>query len=190
MPVIEDNYILGGAERDQPLLWQVTVPVAAHHLVDTCDEAMHAVLGPGTARALKSFGHNDKGVHYLLLRGGTGVHTDTAYTRYTMQLVLRNDGTRIRGLPRLDGPPESWHPPMAPGVMYCLDTHSPHQGCPDPRMNPPARGYMKAVIAVDRDNPLDPEDAWLLLSGYLLRQFADFPVTRRPPRGAAARAGG
>ena len=193
MPVIGDDHVLTGGERTAPLMWLMHVPAAEAWIeaeFDTRDEAMHAVLGPGTARALKSFGHSDIGVHYLLIRGGTGVHTDTAYTRYTMQLVLRNDGTRIRGLPRNDGPPQTWHPPMVPGTMYCLDTWSPHQGCPDPRMNPPQRGYMKAVVAVDRDQPMDPEDAWQLLMPYLRHQFIDFPVTRRPPRGAAAHAGG
>ncbi len=190
MPTISEDHVLAPGERAQPILWQVR-PTGADALrisreFDTSDAAMHAVLGAGTARALKSFGHDGQGVHYLLLRGGTGLHTDTAYTRYTHQLVLRNDGTRVRGL-RDEG---AWHPPMTPGQMYCLDTHSPHIGCPDPRMDPPKRGYMKAVIAVDRDEPLDPMQAWDLLRPYLFFRFSDFPVTRRPPRGAAARAGG
>jgi len=190
MPVIPEDYTLHHGERENPLLWLCRVATHGAALPDTSDEAMHAVLGPGTARALKSFGHDDDGVHYLLLRGGTGLHTDTAYTRFTHQLVLRNDGTRIGGLPRNDGPPEHWHPPMVPGVMYCLDTHSPHIGRPDERMSPPRRGYMKAVIAVDRPEPLSIEHAWSLLCRYLVREFSEFEVTRRPPRGAAAHAGG
>lgn len=188
MPVITEDHQLTDSERAQPLLWQVEVK-GLDITPDTSDWAMRQVLGDGNARALKSFGHDSDGVHYLLLRGGTGLHTDTAYTRYTHQLVLRNDGTRIRGLAVNDGP-ETWPPPMYPGVMYCLDTHSPHIGCLDPRMSPPPRGFMKAVIAVDRDQPLDPDEAFGLLARYLARQFSDFEVTRRPPRGAAAHAGG
>jgi hypothetical protein len=190
MPTISEDHQLTPGEAAAPVLWTVTVKGLRAGLVDVSDAAMHAVLGGGSARALKSFGHDRDGVHFLLLRGGTGLHTDTAYTRFTHQLVLRNDGTRIRGLARNDGPPETWHPPMVPGMMYCLDTWSPHVGCPDPRMEPPARGYMKAVIAVDRDAPLDTLEAWSLLQRYLSFEFRDFPVTRRPPRGAAARAGG
>jgi|SRR5215469_772185 len=193
MPVITEDHQLTGTERREPLLWCSDIPAARAWIAeefDTSDEAMWAVLGQGNARALKSFGHDSDGVHYLLLRGGTGLHTDTAYTRYTHQLVLRNDGTRIRGLERYEGSRQDWHPLMRPGVMYCLDTHSPHIGLPDPRMDCPRRGYMKAVIAVDRPQPLPSGQAWLLLQRYLSHQFADFPVTRRPPRGAAAHAGG
>jgi hypothetical protein len=189
MPVIAEDHQLRAHEVIQPVLWLVRLPGwPGGCATDVSDEAMRAVLGGGTARALKSFGHDEDGVHYLLLRGGTGLHTDTAYTRYTHQLVLRNDGTRIRGLARFDQPGQR-HPPMTPGVMYCLDTHSPHIGCPDERMTPPPRGYMKAVIAVDRAEPLAPGPAFALLERFLPFQFADFPVTRRPPRGAAAHAG-
>ncbi len=189
MPTVSEDHQITGDERACPLLWLVSPVQAGAPGIATIsdDEAMHYALGGGNARALKSFGHDSDGVHYLLLRGGTGLHTDTAYTRYTHQLVLRNDGTRIRGLAAHD---DDWHPPMYPGTMYCLDTWSPHIGCPDPRMNPPRTGFMKAVIAVDRDEPLNPTEAWRLLARYATRQFTDFEVTRRPPRGAAAHAGG
>lgn len=162
-----------------PVRWLVRTSVVERgHQVDVSDPAMHAVLGAGTRRALKSFGHDADGVHFLLHRDGTTLHTDTAYLRYSAQLVLRNDGTRIRG--EADAP-EDWHPPLAVGTMYLLDTHSPHQGLADSRLECP-RAPMKAVIAVDRPEPITPAEAWPLLSRLLAHQFADFPVNARPPR--------
>jgi hypothetical protein len=192
MPTISEDHRLTGDERPNPILWFVTVlpDMNVGITTDVSDDAMHYALGPGKSRALKSFGHDDDGVHFLLLRNGTpGLHTDIAYARYTHQLVIRNDGTRVRGLAAYD---DDWHPPMYPGAMYCLDTWSPHTSHPDPRMNPalPRTGFMKAVIAVDRDEPLNPAEAWRLLARYTSKQFRDFEVTRRPPRGAAAHAGG
>jgi len=192
MPAIPEDHVLTPDERACPILWLVTAGAAGTPgiAVDVSDDAMHYALGPGNSRALKSFGHDDDGVHFLLLRNGTpGLHTDIAYARYTHQLVLRNDGTRVRGLLAHD---DEWHPPMYPGTMYCLDTWSPHTSHPDPRMNPdlPRTGFMKAVIAVDRSEPLNPTEAWRLLARYTTRQFRDFQVTRRPPRGAAAHADG
>ena len=145
------------------------------------DQALAVVLGPGRERRLKSWGHAAEGVHFLAHRGGTNLHTDRAYLRYSCQLVLRNDGTRIRGEPDLAG---EWHPPMQPGALYCLDTHVEHQGLVDHRLtgSTTSAGLVKVVIAVDRDEPLDPRAGWALVSRYLRYQLSDFLVTDRPPR--------
>jgi hypothetical protein len=177
MASVDVNMKLAADQRSNPVLWVLPAPAALWPLlrrIDVGDEAMRAYLPDGNGMALKSFGHTTSGVHFLLTRKGTTVHTDKAYTRYSHQLVLRNDGNRIRGLPRYDSPDQTrWHPPLLPGTMYALDTHSPHQGLHDPRIAP-APG-MKAVIAVDRDTPIDPADAWALFLPWLEKavQFRD-----------------
>lgn len=160
---------LDAGQFAQPVLW-LAKPTIDVSRIDTSDEVMDYFLGEGAGNAIKSFGHDPiTGVHFLLTRKGTTVHTDKAYLRYTHQLVLRNDGNRVRGLPRYDHQ-ENWHEPMEPGTLYCLDTHSPHQGIADTRFPKRAqlRG-MKAVIAVDRNVPLDPEEALALLRPWVDR---------------------
>jgi hypothetical protein len=146
-----------------PVLWVVNVPEPV--TAEYPDIMLARYLPPGNGRALRSFGHDQFGVHWLVTRAGTPLHHDPAYARYSHQLVLRNDGGRVRGLPRFDAR-ANWHPPMRPGVMYALDTHSPHQGLPDERLHPP-RVVTKLVIAADRDDLLDPRDAWPLLRRLL-----------------------
>jgi hypothetical protein len=181
---LDADHVLLPGERRNPLLWVRKVAGVENHLVDVSDDVMKVVFGDlSRGQRLKSIGHDEDGVHFLLTRGGTGLHNDIAYLRYSCQLVLRNDDTRIRGLPRYDRP-DHWNPPLVAGVMYCLDTHSPHQGVPDPRMGDAVepRRREKAVIAVDRPWPLGPWEAWPLLQRYLEHQIADFPITTVPPR--------
>lgn len=181
---VEHDGVFGGVkvESASPVRWLVVVKVATRHDVNCDDHVMAQVFGKSWGgRRLRSWGHNDEGVHFLAVQGGTALHSDKAYTRFSHQLVLRNDGTRIRGEPDVDE--ADWHPPMVVGSMYCLDTHLPHQGLRDPRMGE-ASGLMtrKCVVAVDRDAPLGPGEAWPLLSPYLAHQLLDFPVNARPPR--------
>lgn len=182
MTAVPPDYTLQEGDRANPLLWLVTTPYV-NFTVDVGDEVMVRHLGGGRGKKLKSFGHDPDGVHFLLTRDGTIPHTDKAYTRYTHQLVLRNDGNRLRGLARYDEDESRWHPPLLPGVMYCLDTHSPHQGIRDPRLHPPTGVPLyKAVIAVDRDEPLLPRDALPLLKRLLGSQLSDWDTTTRPVR--------
>jgi hypothetical protein len=163
MAPIRPDAALTGDWTAMPVLWQTgTKRLPAG---DYSNEALARFLPPGRGIKLRSFGHDDEGVHWLLTRAGTPLHHDPAYARYSHQLVLRNDGNRLRGLPRYDGP-EYWHPPLMPGTMYALDTHSPHQGTRDPRMSPPPV-VLKLVIAVDRDELLTPAQAYPLLSRLL-----------------------
>jgi hypothetical protein len=183
--VTPNDYVMRDDDREVPLLWVASLldRLDGIPLPDTTDETLARLGVTGRSRLVRSWGHNDEtGVHWLLTRGGTPVHTDRAYLRYTHQIVLRNDGTRIRGHPRFDPEDEAdWPPPLAPGAFYCLDTHSPHQGAPDPRLpQEPAR--VKVVVAVDRDHPMRPEEAYPLLHTYLHRQLTDDPMTTRPPR--------
>jgi len=179
MASVDPDMELAWDQVIDPMLWVAPAPAEAlEHIakIDTSDAAMEPWIGPGASMKLKSFGHDvtGTGVHFLLTRKGTTVHTDKAYTRFSHQLVLRNDGNRIRGLPRYDSEnPNDWHPPIVPGMMYCLDTHSPHQGIGDPRIAP--KPGSKAVLAVDRDQPLELEEAWALIRPVLIahQQFQD-----------------
>lgn len=185
------DYVMRPDDRTMPLLWvaparridrRANQTLMRQGLPDCSDQTIGLLGVTGKGRLVRSWGHDDQGVHWLLTRGGTPVHTDRAYLRYTHQMVLRNDGTRIRGHPRYD--PEDtrdWPPPLTVGTLYCLDTHSPHQGITDPRL-PQEPSRVKVVIAVDRDEPLRPEEAYPLLHGYLHRQLTDDPMTTRPPR--------
>jgi hypothetical protein len=176
MPTLPIDYELKADQLDDPILWIVTISESARSLIDEIDlsdAAMERYLGGGGSMKLKSFGHDSDGIHFLLTRKGTAVHTDPAYARYSHQLVLRNDGNRLRGLPRLDHGPDHY-PMLVPGTMYCLDTHSPHQGTEDPRFTkrPGQAGCgMKAVIAIDRNEALDPGDVWPLFKPWLGRDF-------------------
>jgi len=177
MGTVDPDLVLRPDQRSDPMLWTVPMPAKYRPLIeaiDTSTPSMERFVGPGRGMSLKSFGHTPSGVHFLLTRAGTTVHVDPAYTRYSHQLILRNDGNRIRGLPRYDSSDSSkWHSPLVPGTLYALDTHSPHQGLHDPRISPAAG--LKAVIAVDRDQPLDPDEVWELFRPWVVSgiQFAD-----------------
>jgi hypothetical protein len=156
-----------------PVLWQVQTALLAP--ADYSDEVLARYLPGGRGKSLRSFGHDDDGVHWLLTRAGTPLHHDPAYARYSHQLVLRNDGNRVRGLPRYDQP-DRWHPQMVPGAMYALDTHSPHQGLPDPRFGPKVpgpTGILKLVIAVDRDELLTPAEVLPMLRRLVGRELPE-----------------
>jgi hypothetical protein len=172
---VSQDFTLTDDQRRDPVVWIEQAPEEVFPLIaalDLSDEAMHRYLGTGGARGLKSFGHDKDGVHFLLTRAGTTLHTDKGYARYSHQLVLRNDGNRLRGLERYDNPRA--HPPLVPGTMYALDTHSPHQGTADRRFAVRRTG-MKAVLAADRDTLLNAAQVWELFSPWLHegRQFAD-----------------
>jgi hypothetical protein len=174
MPPVPPDAELKPGQHPMPVLWFVSAQplwqaadITSQQLVPP-DAEVERFLPPGKSRKLRSFGHDEEGVHWLLTRGGTILHTDPAYARYSHQLILRNDGNRLRGL----RDEEPWHPPMVPGTFYALDTHSPHQGTPDTRLLSPHMAgagppILKLVIAVDRDELLPPERAWSLLSRLL-----------------------
>jgi hypothetical protein len=169
MVAVRPDVALAPGQAAMPVLWAVHTREAA--TADYSDEVLARFLPPGRGIKLRSFGHDADGVHWLLTRAGTPLHRDPAYAQYSHQLVLRNDGNRLRGLPRYDSP-DRWHPPLVPGVMYALDTHSPHQGTKDPRMDPPPV-VLKLAIAVDRDELLTPRQAWPLLSRLLHEELPE-----------------
>jgi hypothetical protein len=181
MSAVPKDYELQPDDRPDPIVWIVRTPIIGHR-VDVTDAALEAVVGEGKSRRLKSLGHNEGGAHFLITRGGTALHTDRAYARYSHQLVLRNDGNRLRGM--VDQPQDTWHMPLTVGVMYCLDTHSPHQGLPDPRLLPNRKAAMwKVVAAVDRaDEVLEVAEAFALLRPLLTTQLSEWENRKRPVR--------
>jgi hypothetical protein len=181
MSAVPKGYTLQAGDRANPVVWIVHTRVLGHR-VDVSDTALEALVGEGKSRRLKSLGHGEGGAHFLITRGGTSLHTDKAYARYSHQLVLRNDGNRLRGL--VDLPQSEWDTPLVRGVMYCLDTHSPHQGLPDPRMAPDRKAPMwKVVAAVDRmDEELSPAEAFSLLMPLLNTQLSEWENRKRPVR--------
>lgn len=173
MPTVGSDYQLGDDQADPPILWMVPRPQSLTFTPTVTDGELDVAFGAGKSQKIKSFGHDDYLVHWLATRSGTDLHVDKSYERYTHHLIVRNDGMRIRGLTDDADNQTRWHPPMTPGVMYCLDTHSPHRVVRDPRLADDAgRGY-KVQIAVDRDQPLPPEEAWRLLSPWLRHRVAD-----------------
>ena len=59
--------------------------------------------------------------HWIAVRGGTPLHYDPKYPRYSHQLkIMVDDGTFCRGL-------DKHELEFARGLYYVLDAHSPHQ---------------------------------------------------------------
>jgi hypothetical protein len=173
MVTVNESYTLKPGERLDPLIWlDGPIPI---ELPTYSDDMLNEVYG-GKGR-IRSWGHDDEGVHWLTTRRGTTLHRDPAYTRYTHHLLLRNDGFRLRGL--LDDPDD--RPQLVAGHLYCLDTHSPHQVTVDTRFQVPDPVY-KFQLAVDRDQPLQPAEALNLL----VARLAEDPLLTLDTMGATA----
>lgn len=185
MPNWKPGTALRPDQATQPVLWVCEVDVDLSR-VDASTAVLERGFGPGRSRRLRSWGHDEDGVHWLATRGGLGLHTDPNYARFTHHLIVRNDGWRLRGVD--DGKRIRM---LTPGVMYCLDTWSPHAIVPDLRINP--RPIYKVQIAVDRDEALEPAVAMRLLLPWAGRQPADTihllapgPAPRSPIREVTA----
>lgn len=110
---------------------------------------------------LNTYAHvgDKKSAHLIAVRSGTTLHIDPAYTRYTHQLILRNDGYYLHGIDEtLPGIP------YGPGTMFCCDTHSPHKLSRDPRLT---AGMFYVALAVDSDRAMTPDEAWAALGPVL-----------------------
>ncbi len=103
------------------------------------------------------------------MRGGTPIHTDPAYARYSVQLQLLNQGFYTHGVDVLatGGLPTDENPVMLPGVVVLLDTHSPHKVSRDPRL--PNTGHCKMGAAVDSVDLPDWDAAVAALEAKVLR---------------------
>jgi hypothetical protein len=165
MPVVKPDEFDWSSVPDSrgfPLVWaeQRMMPVR----LDTSDAVLELAFGEGKSRKLKSWGHaGEHNAHWLVTRGGTPMHTDPAYARYTHHLILRNDGFRLRGA---EDRPDAM--PLKVGAMYCLDAHSPHQVVPDPRLTFLGKPVYKVQAAVDTDEPLEPDEVWAILGELII----------------------
>jgi hypothetical protein len=158
MPAVKREERLRPDQRRIPVVWMVQATIA---LPTVTDLDLEPAFGPGAARQLKSWGHDEAGVHWLATRKGTGLHTDPAYARYSHHLIVRNDGWRIRGID------DDLHPPMVRGALYCLDTHSPHEVTDDPRMPCDWSPRFKVQLVFDHDRMHKPGEVFPLLRAYL-----------------------
>lgn len=173
MPVVKpDEYELNEDQREWPLVWVVNRFSALppkRERPDVTDGVLELAFGEGKSRKIKSWGHvGEDQAHWLVTRGGTPMHTDPAYLRYTHHLILRNDGWRLRGFKD-----DEHADPLTVGVMYCLDAHSPHQVVPDPRLAFPGKPGYKVQAAVDKGEPLEPDECWAILAPMLTRDLRE-----------------
>tara|TARA_R110000803_G_scaffold28011_8_gene65118 strand:- start:7755 stop:8264 length:510 start_codon:yes stop_codon:yes gene_type:complete len=86
--------------------------------------------------------------HWIAVRGGTPLHTDPAYPRYSHHLKIRVDpGTFVRGMNKVELE-------LARGMFYILDAHSPHQVFH--KLEPKA---WNVAVSIDNDRPIIVEQA-------------------------------
>lgn len=129
-------------QHENPILEYATV---RYPLPEVAPDFFERLFGPGKSRKIKTFGHTEGPLspHYLALRGGTTLHTDPAFARYSVQLQIVNQGYYTHGLEEN----VDQYPIFAPGLCVVLDTHSPHKVVPDPRME--RTGYCKLSAVID-----------------------------------------
>lgn len=159
MPNIAVDHVLQPGQSARPLIW-VEAPRAVARFPACDDEIMDKAMG-SRAKAFRTWGHDERGVHWLCTQRGVQLHTDPAYTRYTHHLVIRNDGWMLVGT---DG--SHRHVYLEPGAMLCLDTHSPHALVLDPR-RPTPEPRLKLALIVDATRPLTPDEAWSFMAPRL-----------------------
>ena len=86
--------------------------------------------------------------HWIAVRGGTPLHYDPKYPRYSHQLkVMVDDGTFCRGLDK-----EALR--FERGLYYVLDAHSPHQVFHESKDS-----KWNVSISIDAEEPLPCDEA-------------------------------
>jgi hypothetical protein len=161
MANVPKDHVLLDFQRAGPVVW-VSEPRPLPQIPDVSDEILTEIFDEKRTRRLKSWAHDETGAHWLVTRGGLGLHDDIGFTRYTHQLIIRNDGWRLAGMDeQLD------LPPLLTGVMDCLDTWSPHKVVRDERFPDYKKALYKCMLVVDRDEPLTEDEVWALLSPRL-----------------------
>lgn len=161
MANVTKDYELESWQRAGPVVW-VSEPRALPQIPDVSDAILNAIFDDKRTRRLKSWAHDETGAHWLVTRSGLPLHHDIGFTRYTHQLIIRNDGWRLAGMDE-----QMDLPPLVTGVMDCLDTFSPHKVVRDERFPDSKKALYKAMLVVDRDEPLTEDEVWALLSPRL-----------------------
>lgn len=155
MPLWKKTDELRPGMTTQPILWTSQWDhLSSVPLPDVTAADVQSVFGDdGTGKRLQTFGHmngnyrDGRDPHLIAIRSGYGMHHDPGFVRYTHHVVLLNEGFHVNGLSGFIGEP------MGFGAMYAIDSHSPHQVIPDPRLGD---GRLKIQLAVDADSPLGP----------------------------------
>lgn len=144
-------------QSENPILWWKKLDV---ELPEITPEFFIELLGKGKGKRVKTWGHTygPLSPHYLAIRGGTTLHTDPAFSRYSVQLQLFNGGYITHGI---DADP-SHYPVFEPGVVVLLDTHSPHQVEVDPRTGLSDPNKLTAAIDSVEKPDLDRQVGLLL----------------------------
>ena len=129
----------------------------------------------GTSSHLQTWGRSkdaagkiikENDAHWICVKQGIYMHTDTGYPRYTYQLKLRVDeGTYTVGV-------NGERTPLLRGTFYTLDTHSPHQIIVDT-----PGSLWNASASIDSKELLDPSIVLPQLIEYA--RITDF-VTGEP----------
>lgn len=157
MNINRHSYELKTTQSADPLLWKYRADIGPDGLLVPDDQRLIARLGPGRGMRLTTWGRNESnrhGPHWIGVRRGTPLHVDLGYPRYTVQLVVRNDGLFLSGW----GEVQHWLPPL---TLFCLDTHSPHQLAGP---STPLRWYV--AVSMDDHEPVPPEAAMRQLIEY------------------------
>lgn len=159
--------------REWPVVWHVTVDVSDlfEPSEADCIEAFRRLNG----KRLQTWGRaHDAGgktilyddPHWIAVNKGTSLHTDPKFPRYTHQLKLRvDDHIYCRGV--------GDHAPVRlyRGMLYCLDTHSPHQIFMDRPKGYNGPGW-NVSASLDSREPWLPSEVWPILKEWT--QTAEF----------------
>lgn len=110
-------------QRPDPVVFSTYVALPEGFIYPT-DEMLSTIFTTGSTQ-IRTWGRTPKtkamDPHWIGLRGGTGLHTDPAYPRYSHHLKIRVDeGFSVQGLSKQPFP-------LTRGLFYILDAHSPHQ---------------------------------------------------------------
>lgn len=144
------NYELTGDQRANPVVYATRIDLGSRYRCPTDEELKSVFLTEQFnlqtwGRAKDPSGRdiliNDP--HWIAVRGGTPLHIDPKYPRYSHHLKLRvDDEIYVRGLNKEEMQLER-------GTFYILDTHSPHQVFAKGKAN--AHGW---DVAVSIDSPV------------------------------------
>lgn len=123
------DYQLKNDQRSNPVVYAEYLDIDKEHIVMPSEEQLKRIFindGFRLQTWKRSKDKNGKTIltedpHWIAVRGGTPLHVDPRYPRYSHHLKVRcDDGIYCRGLSR-----EELH--LRRGLFYILDTHSPHQ---------------------------------------------------------------
>ena len=148
MPFVKWDAELKEDQRRNPVMefWMLSKVLIGHLEVIT-DEMAEAKFPSGKA-SLQTWGRTPKtkvfDEHYIGIRKPIGLHEDRGFPRYTLQIMLRTDGLIMRGRDEVETP-------LVRGMVYQLDTHSPHEVySPTPK-----NGGMFVALSMDSHEPMD-----------------------------------